>query len=170
MNKEIQAGGTLQGSIENREKAFESQGLDKSNDAVNAANNERMNAEGMELEGRQNIYSQPTAPNVDNREVIRSFIPPTDIVDFNMGYVEASASTTSGKSRNSKPRTSSWSRKKRNNNDLTKSGIDTGKDQIDLEVDLSVKRKVVDLTVVSSKLSKQAAGLKVHQKPSSTNI
>ncbi|VVB17071.1 unnamed protein product [Arabis nemorensis] len=95
-----------------------------------------------------------------------NFVPDTNQRVFNMGTMEASSSGISGRSRNSQQRTSSWSRKRRNISEGQKAQQKPGNE----DGDNSTKRKANDRMEVSSKLSKNDAGLMVHQKPSSTDI
>lgn len=111
-------------------------------------------------------------PNIILPEGAEKVTPTIDISGFQIGCVDASSSSTNNKSRNSRGRSNSWSRKKRNFasiNSKDAMGSQQPEDR-DKESDHVNKRKAVENVEVSSKISKQAVGLMVHQKPSSTNI
>lgn len=89
---------------------------------------------------------------------------------FNIRTVEALISGTSGRNRNSKKKTMSWSKKKMLHN---RQDLSTSKDlhaTSDKEAEQSTKRKALEDEEVSSKISKHSACLMVHQKPSSKDI
>ena len=94
------------------------------------------------------------------------FVPSKSGAAFSIGHENHSASGTSGGSKASKRRGTSWKRFKQTPSGArkeTQSGLQ--KNLQDAE-ETNVKRKAREEMEVSSKMSKQAEGLMVHQKPS----
>ena len=85
---------------------------------------------------------------------------------FAMGHDGLSVSGTSGKSKSSKRKGASWKRFRqapKDNGGVLRTEHNT---PVQDEGDSNVKRKADDGGEVSAKISKQAEGLMVHQKPS----
>ncbi|XP_024014140.1 uncharacterized protein LOC112088142 [Eutrema salsugineum] len=90
------------------------------------------------------------------------FAPPLQMSEFRIGCVQPSSSGTSNRSK--KSNSGRWSRQQR-----AKQGVSLTKDQ-DQDTEHPSKRKAVDSSEVTSKLSKQSPGLMVHQTPSNPSI
>ncbi|VVB11296.1 unnamed protein product [Arabis nemorensis] len=83
-----------------------------------------------------------------------------------MGIGEATSSATSRRSQNSRSKAGSWARRTRN---TVQNHKKVSRSEVE-GADPSAKRKATGSSELSSKLSKNAAGLMVHQKPSSKDI
>lgn len=86
--------------------------------------------------------------------------------------MEAVGSVSSSRSRGSQNKSRSWSRRKRTaSNVYTKDRQEPEINSVpELVKEQSAKRKANDVSEISPKLSKQFAGLMVHQKLSRTDI